>query len=616
MKLARPISRLFTTHIAPAESERVYHFSRAVVYIKELHGHLLRTEQHTDSYAVSDVIRAYALSPHSLHKARFAFDQIKCPTLPVWNHMIQGLSQSDRPIDALHMFEKMRKQGLHGNNLTFIFILKTCGRISDFFNGKVVHGCTIKLGYESYLYVSNALISMHASCGELDEAEKLFDEMSNRDLVSWNSLICGYSQCNRYDDVLRLFDAMRAANVEADRVTMVKVVLACSYVGGSETIESVVKYIEANGVEIDVYLGNTLIDMYGKRGLVGLARKTFDNMVERNVVSWNTMIMGYAKAGDLSAARELFDAMPKRDVISWTSMITGYSQANRFCDAIKLFQEMMASGIKPDKITVATVLSAAAHIGTLDVGEAVHNYIHEHGVEMDIYVGNALIDMYCKCGSVEKASRVFDGMQEKDSVSWTSIVAGLAVNGFCFRALQLFSEMVRESVKPTHGAFVAVLLACTHAGLVDEGVEYFESMEKEYGLVPETKHYGCVVDLLSRSGNVERAYEFMKRMPMAPDVVMWRMLLGACKLHKNVSLAEIAARKVIELDPANSGNYVLSSSTYASAERWEDAMKMRKLIDEGDIQRPLGWSSIETRNASNKEIVLEDYTPHCARKSV
>lgn len=594
MKFARPISRLFTTSIGPAESERVYH-SRAAVSIKELHALLLRTEQHTDSYAVSGVIRSYALSPDSLREAHLAFGQIKDPTLPVWNYMIQGLSQSDRPVDALLMFEKMRKQGLHGNNLTFIFILKTCGRISDIFNGKVVHGCTIKLGYESYLYVSNALISMYASCCELDEAKKFFDGMSNKDLVSWNSLICGYSQCNRFDDVLRLFDAMQAANVEADRVTMVKVVLACSYVGGSEIMESVVKYIEANCIEIDVYLGNTLIDMYGKRGLVGLARKTFDTMVERNVVSWNTMIMGYAKAGDLSAARELFDAMPKRDVISWTSMITGYSQANKFSDAIKLFQEMMAAEVRPDKITVARVLSAAAHIGTLDVGEAVHDYIHEHGVEMDIYVGNSLIDMYCKCGSVEKASEVFHDMKERDSVSWTSIISGLAVNGFCFRALQLFSKMLRENVKPTHGTFIAVLLACTHAGLVDEGVGYFESMEKDYGLVPETKHYGCIVDLLSRSGNLERAFEFMKRMPRAPDVVMWRMLLSACKLHKNVSLAEIAANKLIELDPANSGNYVLSSITYATAERWEDAMKMRKLIDEGDIQRPLGWSSIETR---------------------
>nr|GMD52023.1 pentatricopeptide repeat-containing protein At2g22410, mitochondrial-like [Ipomoea batatas] len=459
-------SPLHTIDKPPGISASIPFLTRRRPISKSLHGHLPENEQHTDSYAVSDVIRAYALSPHILHKAPFRIcDQINANIARLENHMIQGLSQSDRPIDALHMFEEMRKQGSHW-----------------LYN---------KAWVESYLYVSNALISMHASCGELDEAEKLFDEMSNRDLVSWNSLICGYSQCNRYDDVLRLFDAMRAANVEADRVTMVKVVLACSYVGGSETIESVVKYIEANGVEIDVYLGNTLIDMYGKRGLVGLARKTFDNMVERNVVSWNTMIMGYAKAGDLSAARELFDAMPKRDVISWTSMITGYSQANRFCDAIKLFQEMMASGIKPDKITVATVLSAAAHIGTLDVGEAVHNYIHEHGL---------------------------------------AVKRGSAFGPF---KLLLRDGKKRALSRPMELSFLQYCLLATHARIGwMKGVECCDVENATWGL----------------------------------------------QTYKNVSLAEIAARKVIELDPANSGKLCFSHhSTYAGAERWEDAMQDEKI---------------------------------------
>nr|XP_016466135.1 PREDICTED: pentatricopeptide repeat-containing protein At2g22410, mitochondrial-like [Nicotiana tabacum] len=566
--------------------------SNSISSTKELHCHLIRTEKHTDPFAISDVIRFYSLFPTSLHKALLSFNQIERPTLPIWNYMIRGLCKSDQPISALRMFDKMRQQGFHGNNLTFIFIFKACVQLSDIVLGRAVHVNVLKLGYQSYLYVCNTLIYLYGSCGDLAGARIVFDEMSDGDLVSWNSLICGYSQCNRFREVLSLFGSMQAENVKADAVTLVKVVLACSHIGDIDTVDFVAKYIEDNCVRIDVYLGNTLIDMYGRRGLVFLAEEVFAKMEERNVVSWNAMIMAYAKAGNLMAARELFDKMHNRDVISWTSMITGYCQANRFSEGIALFQEMMAIKVKPDEITVASVLSACAHLGTLDVGKAVHDYVRQHGIKMDIYVGNALVDMYCKCGSVNTALEVFFSMNRKDTVSWTSIISGLAVNGFHDNALQLFSQML-ERCKPTHGTFIGVLLACAHAGLVDKGLEYFDSMEKHHGLVPEMKHYGCVVDLLCRSGNLNRAFEFINLMPMAADVVLWRMLLSACKLHGNVVLAEIAANKLLQLDPDNGGNYVLSSSTYATAERWDDAMKLRQLMNDGAVQRPLGWSSIE-----------------------
>ncbi|KAM1711674.1 hypothetical protein ACFXTN_001897 [Malus domestica] len=319
---------------------------------------------------------------------------------------------------------------------------------------------------------------------------KLFDGMWERDLVSWNSLICGYSQCNRFNEVLGLFEAMQAANVWADAVTMVKVILACNYLGERKFADSVVK-----------------------RDLANLAREVFDRMGERNIVSWNAMITGYAKVGNLVDARKLFNEMPKRNVVSWTSMITCYSQANQHSEAVSLFQEMMAANVRPDEIAVASVLSACAHVGSLDVGETVHHYIKTHGVKVDVYVGNALIDMYCKCGVVEKAMEVFQWMEKKDSVSWTSVISGLAVNGFADSALECFSRMLRE----------------------------------------ELKHYGCVVDLLSRSGKLDKASEFVQTMPVGPGVVVWRILLSACKIHGNAALAEIVTAKLVELDPSNSG---------------------------------------------------------------
>ncbi|TQD80566.1 hypothetical protein C1H46_033870 [Malus baccata] len=594
MKLARPITRHFTTSTVVQKSERVAAGPITLSSIKELHAHLIRTHLHKDpSSPVSEVTRVYALSPPHLNKAHLVFDQIERPSFLVWNHMIRGLSQSEKPGEAIHMYNRMYLQGLAGNHVTFIFVFKACGRASDVGNGKRVHGHALKLGFESYLFVSNALILMYAYCGGLGLAQKLFDGMCQRDLVSWNSLICGYSQCNRFKEVLGLFEAMRAGNVTADAVTMVKVILACNYLGEWEFADSVVQYIEENHVRIDVYLGNTMIDMYGRRGLANLAWEVFDQMRERNIVSWNAMITGYAKVGNLVNARKLFNEMPKRNVVSWTSMITCYSQANQHTEAVSLFQEMMAADVRPDEITIASVLSACARVGSLDVGEAVHNYIKKHGVKTDIYVGNTLIDMYCKCGLVEKAMEVFQWMEKKDAVSWTSVISGLAVNGFADSALEFFSQMLREGVRPTHGTFVGILLACAHAGLVEKGLEYFESMEKIHGLMPEMKHYGCVVDLLSRSGKLEKAYEFIQNMPVVPHVVVWRILLSACKVHGNVALAESVTAKLVELDPSNSGNYILSSSTYAGSDRWDDALRMRELMGESKVQKPFGRSAIE-----------------------
>lgn len=508
--------------------------------------------------------------------------------------MIQGLSQSDQPNEALDMYNNMYHQGFTGDNLTFIFVFKACARVKDVFHGQKVHAHILKLGFGSYLFVSNALIHLYASCGRLGLARKLFDIMTNRDLVSWNSLICGYSQCKRFEEVLALFNSMQEVNVKADAVTMVKVILACSSLGRWDIADSMVKYIEENNIEFDVYLGNTLIDVYGRRGLVDLAQEAFNQMLDKNIVSWNALIIGYAKVGRLIEAQKLFDEMPRRDVISWTSLITGYSRGNQFVEAVKLFREMMLAKVKPDEITLATVLSACAHIGSLDMGKAIHDYIKRHSTKCDLYLGNSLIDMYCKCGVVENALVVFHEMEKKDSVSWTSIISGLAVNGFADYALELFMQMLREGVRPTHGSFVGILLACTHAGLIDEGLQYFESMEKVYGLTPEMKHYGCVVDLLSRSGNVEKAYEFTKAMPIAPDVVVWRILLSASKLHGNLVLAEIATGKLLELDPSNSGNYILLSNTYAGSDKWGDANRVRELMVESDVYKPSGWSSINS----------------------
>ncbi|KAL6977649.1 non-specific serine,threonine protein kinase [Sarracenia purpurea var. burkii] len=263
MKLALHFSRLFFTFSGTPQTPLVSQNLISIAATKELHAHLIRTQLHTDPYSMSDVIRSYVLSPPTLREACLTFDRIERPTLLIWNHMIRGLSQGEWPVEAIDMFDRMRDQGLAGNNLTFIFILKACARVSDIVRGRRVHVHSLKLGFESYLYVCNALIHI---------------------------------QANKFEEVLGLFDSMREENVKADAVTMVKMILACSHLGNRDKAESIVKYIADNHVEIDVFLGNSLIDMYGRRGLVGLAREVFDHMAERNIVSWNAMIIGYSNS--------------------------------------------------------------------------------------------------------------------------------------------------------------------------------------------------------------------------------------------------------------------------------------------------------------------------------
>ncbi|KAI4383093.1 hypothetical protein MLD38_008971 [Melastoma candidum] len=592
--LLRPIPVEFAKPVSPLVSTAARRPSEGPSHAASVHARLIKSDLEAyPSDPLCEVIRSYASSPATMTRARLVLAGMARPDSTAFNHVLRGESQGGEPGKAIEVYNRMNSLALAKTHLTFIYLLKSCGRACDVSNGRAVHGHVARSGYDHHVFVSNALIHMYACCLDMVSARMGFDYAAKRDLVSWNTLICGYSQRVQFGEVLGLFAAMREGNVKADAVTMMKVVLACIRLGEDKLSDEAVDYIKENDVHVDVYLGNTLIDMYGRRNLVGLARGVFDRMAERNLVTWNSMIRAYAKMGDLVSARLMFDEMPKKDLVSWTSMITGYAQANDFAAAVRLFQEMMIVKVKPDEVTVSSVLSACSHLGSLDVGLAIHKYIMEHAVKTDNHVLNALIDMYCKCGSVEKAVSVFRGMKDKDAVSWTSVISGLAVNGFATSSLELFSEMLHKGVKPSQGTFVGVLMACAHAGFVDKGLEYFKSMELVHGLKPEMKHYGCVVDLLSRSGYLSKAYEFIIEMPVAPDVVVWRILLSACKLHGNVVLAEVVTKKLVELDPGNCGNYVLLSNTYANSDRWLDATNTRDWMQQSEVLKPTGWSAIE-----------------------
>ncbi|KAK8944880.1 Pentatricopeptide repeat-containing protein [Platanthera zijinensis] len=346
----------------------------------------------------------------------------------------------------------------------------------------------------------------------------------------------------------------------------------------------------------DLVAYNAMLADYLNCGDMLEAGRLFAEMPERDLISWNTMIHGYAMSRDLGSARDVFDRMEDRDSISWSSIISAYAQCRKPSEALKLFYEMQLHGIVPDSITMLTVLSACGDLGVLGMGKEIHRLIKTDGITVDVKLGTALIDMYARCGDIENSLGVFNSMDEKDVLAWSAMIIGLANHGLGKDALDLFSKMVLEGIRPNDMTFVGVLSACNHTGLLSEGKAYFNSMSKLYGIDPKMEHYGCMIDLLGRSGHIENARKLITRMPFDPDAVVWRALLGACRIHKNVDLAEEAIMNLISLEPWVYGHHVLLSNVYAQANQWDDVAKVRSRIRRKSIPKVRGCSSIELEN--------------------
>ncbi|XVF12390.1 hypothetical protein REPUB_Repub08aG0113700 [Reevesia pubescens] len=347
----------------------------------------------------------------------------------------------------------------------------------------------------------------------------------------------------------------------------------------------------------DLYVQNSLLIFYSECGFLNSARKLFDEMLNRDVVSWNSMIIGYLRGGNLDMALQLFRSMEKRNIITWNSMITGFVQGGRGKEALLLFHEMQNlsnDNVKPDKITMASVLSACAYLGAIDHGKWIHSYLRRSTVECDVVIGTALVDMYGKCGSVERAHEVFKEMPKRDTLTWTAMISAFALNGYSKEAFDTFEEMIAVGMKPNHVTFVGLLSACAHSGLVEKGRWCFDIMWRVYSIEPQLHHYACMVDILSRAGLFEEVEELVRRMPMEPDVFVWGALLGGCQIHGNTELGERVAQYLIDMEPMNHAFYINLCDIYAKAGRFDGVKRTRALMKERGIRKEVaGCSMIE-----------------------
>ncbi|CAJ1830452.1 unnamed protein product [Sphenostylis stenocarpa] len=501
------------------------------------------------------------------------------------------------------------------------------GTLKQIHSLMIVNGFATNVAFLRKLVLAAALsmVGPAAKAAVTQYALQMFAQIPQPDTFMWNTIIRGSSQSQDPVQAVSLYAQMDQRSVKPDNFTFPFVLKACtklSWVNTGSTVHGrvlrlgfvsnvvvrntlLVFHAKCGDLKIatrifddsdkgDVVAWSALIAGYAQRGDLSVARKLFDEMPNRDLVSWNVMITAYAKHGEIECARKLFDEAPVRDVVSWNTVIGGYVLRGLNREALKLFDEMCGVGECPDEVTMLSLVCACADLGDLESGEKVHAKIMEISKgKLSTLLGNALVDMYAKCGNIRKAIRVFWLIRDKDVVSWNTVISGLAFHGHAEESLGLFSEMQRTKVCPDEVTFVGVLAACSHAGNVDEGNRYFHLMRNKYKIEPNVRHCGCVVDMLGRAGLLKEAFDFIGSMKIEPNAIVWRSVLGACKVHGNVELAKQANKQLLRMRGDQSGDYVLLSNVYASQGEWNGAEKVRKQMDDNGVTKNRGSSFVE-----------------------
>ncbi|CAN1333679.1 Pentatricopeptide repeat-containing protein At3g03580 [Linum perenne] len=598
-----------------------------------------------------------------LVNAREVFDEMPQRDLVSWNSLISGYSANGCWEDALGSYWEFRMAGLKPDCFTVSSALPACGGLVDV-EGEVIHGLVEKMGMKGDVMVNNGLLSMYFKFGKLVDARRVFDEMVMRDTVSWNILICGYSELQLFQESIELFVKMVRV-FRPDLLTITSVLRASGHLRDLEFVKFVHTYMVNNGVECDVTAGNILIDTYARCGDILASREVFDAMGCKDPVSWNSLISAYiqnnsydeglkvfkmmlqelkpdsvtcvmilsisAKAVDLVLGKQIhcavtklgldldlvvqnalldfyakcwklddsleaFSSMTVRNVVSWNTVITACGQAEDSSLGFRMINQMVTEDIMPDTTTMLAVLPICSTLAAKRQGKEVHAFSLRLGFESDLPIGNALIEMYSKCGDIKGAVRVFEHMKAKDVVTWTSLISAYGMHGEGKKALRAFEEMKAAGVVPDRIAFVAVIYACSHSGLVDEGLACFHQMKEEHKIEPRIEHYACVVDLLSRSGQLSRAERFIESMPIKPDATIWGSLLSACVACRETKIAERVSHRVMQLELEDPGYYVLASNVFAGLGKWDEVKAIRRSIKARGMKKEPGRSWIEIRN--------------------
>lgn len=544
---------------------------------KQLHAQLLTTGLFFDTLFANCAVEYFG---KCVGDSDYACDFLKqldwrLSSFP-FNALISVYAASNVPREAIWVYRRILRDGFVPDMYTFPAVLKSCTKFLGMGEGRQVHGVVVRMGFRGDGYVQNSLVHFYGVCGDFGGASRVFDEMFVRDVVSWSGLISGFVRGGLFEEAIALFLRM---DVEPNAATFVTVLAASGRIGCLSVGRATHGLILKRPMGTPLAVGNALMDMY-------------------------------AKCERLIEAKQIFDELPERDIVSWTCLISGLVQCKRPKESLALFWNMQNSGIEPDEIILTSVLTACASLGALNYGRWVHEYIDRRGIKWDIHIGTSMIDMYAKCGNIKMALQVFNDLPCRNVLTWNALLGGLATHGLGHEALKQFETMMRSRTKPSEVTFLVILSACCHSGLVDEGRWHFHQMISEpYNLSPRLEHYGCMVDLLCRAGLLDEALELMSTMPMPPDVRIWGALLSACRATGNVELSGEIQERLLDLEPQDSGVYVLLSNIYATNRKWADVTRVRWLMKEKGIHKAPGSSILEVNGKPHEFLVGDTRHP-------
>lgn len=509
-----------------------------------VHHHIVERGHDRDRFIGNLLIQMYGKCG-SFQDATAVLARMDRPNVFSWTIIIGAYTQYGQGHEAFRLFQQMILQGMTPNKVTCSSILSAFTSSADLSNGKQLHCHILHGGFESDVVVGNSLVNMYGKCGSLDDAQRMFDKMPECDAISCNTMIAAYKQQGHGKEAYNLYHHMHLEGLRPDRVTFLGLLSACAsdmlLAEGKNVYEHIITY----GLDSDIPIANSTINMFGKC-------KTLED-------SWT-----------------VFDKMPVRNVVSWTAMVTTYAQLGYGKDALHLFEQMQEQGVTPDKLTFASIIDVCGNLAALGEGKQIHGSIIDVGFELDLVLGNTLVMMYGKCGCLEDSRRMFEKMPERDVISWSSIISACAQHGRGKESLDLFQQMQSQGVIPNEVTFFSILSACSHAGLVGEGCHFFISMSQDYGIKPCIEHCNCMMDLLGRAGHLKEGEDFANSIPNEPTDTTWVILLAACRNHLDVERGKRVAERVFCLKPNNIASYVSLSNIYAAAGRWNDSEEVRQ----------------------------------------
>ncbi|CAL5400659.1 unnamed protein product [Camellia sinensis] len=518
-----------------------------------------------DRFFGSSVINFLVKFDH-IDEAQRVFDGIRHRDVVCWNAMIGGHVQACHFNEAIDLFFEMRGCGNRPTPVTMVSLMKACEGIGNLQLGKCIHGCVLGLGMGKDTLVLTSLLDMYSKMGHTQIAYRVFERMPMKSLVSWNAMISGCVQSGLIHESFELFHRLVNTGGGFDSATTVSLLQGCSQTADLETGKILHGCILRKGLELNLILSTTLVDLYCKCGALDLATSTFNRMKDKNVITWTAMLVGLAQNGLAEAA-------------------------------LKLFHQMQEEEVDANFVTLVSLVHSCAHLGSLKKGRSVHAHLIRSGFAFDVVNMTALIDMYAKCGKMNSAERIFEnGYVYKDVILWNSMITGYGIHGHGNQAIGVYSRMIEERVKPNQATFVSLLAACSHSGLVDEGINLFNSMETDHNIRPNEKHYACFVDLLGRAGRLEEAEAFIRKMPFEPGGAVLEALLSWCRTPRNINMGVETADRLLQLDAMNPGIYVVLSNIYAEGKRWDAVDHIRGLMRKRGLAKIPGYSLIEIGN--------------------